>query len=102
MGAVNQALGRVIRHRRDYGTAVLVDARWTAKGSLRHKHLPLWLRSLLGIPDNARGEHLACPIDRLLHDLHEHFARLSAWHRRVVGTGMARPDVAGQNLACSF
>merc|ERR1711908_14414 len=33
--ALNQALGRVIRHRQDYGAAVLVDARWTSRGSMR-------------------------------------------------------------------
>ena len=33
--ALNQALGRVIRHREDYGAIVLLDSRWTTQGSMR-------------------------------------------------------------------
>eukprot|EP00928_Gymnodinium_smaydae_P038826 TRINITY_DN26684_c0_g1_i1.p1 TRINITY_DN26684_c0_g1~~TRINITY_DN26684_c0_g1_i1.p1 ORF type:complete len:1123 (-),score=213.67 TRINITY_DN26684_c0_g1_i1:504-3872(-) len=73
--AVNQALGRAVRHRADYGAVVLIDSRWTAEGSLRAvKYLPLWLRNLMGITNAARGERLGCALERLLEDLRRHFA----------------------------
>lgn len=76
--AVNQALGRVIRHRRDYGVAVLLDARWTTKGSLRAvKYLPKWLRQLHRLRDEVRGEALSCPVHRLIADLRRTFDRHS-------------------------
>lgn len=43
--AVNQALGRVIRHRYDYGAILLCDERFTSQSSINQ--LPLWLRSQL-------------------------------------------------------
>lgn len=42
MRAVNQAIGRVIRHRNDYGAIILLDSRFN---SARLKsQLSLWLR----------------------------------------------------------
>ncbi|XP_072015977.1 regulator of telomere elongation helicase 1-like [Amphiura filiformis] len=40
--AVNQAIGRVIRHKEDYGAILLCDTRFTSKDS--RAQLPLWLR----------------------------------------------------------
>merc|ERR1712139_400951 len=77
--AVNQALGRAVRHREDFGAIVLVDSRWTAKGSVRAaKYLPRWLRQLVGISDTARGETLPqLKVDRLVHEgLRPFFERL--------------------------
>lgn len=94
--AVNQALGRVIRHRRDFGACVLVDARWTSKGSVRAaKYLPLWLRRLTGLRDNMRGESLDFPLDRLVADLRNHFAGRQASR----GTGNAEPSDADATAA---
>jgi chromosome transmission fidelity protein 1 len=42
MRAVNQAIGRVIRHSRDFATILLVDERYSRK-SIQHK-LPKWIR----------------------------------------------------------
>lgn len=88
--AVNQALGRVIRHRQDFGAAVLVDSRWTARGSLRAvKYLPRWLRELHGCRDDLRGEALCVPLDHLLMGLRQHFVeceRLDAQDGQHFGT----------------
>lgn len=43
--ALNQAIGRSVRHRFDYGAIVLVDARYRRAGVLNH--LPGWTRSAL-------------------------------------------------------
>ncbi|XP_060083627.1 regulator of telomere elongation helicase 1-like, partial [Ylistrum balloti] len=40
--AVNQAIGRVIRHRDDYGAIILCDTRFSYENSL--KQLPIWVR----------------------------------------------------------
>ncbi|RUS72888.1 hypothetical protein EGW08_019348 [Elysia chlorotica] len=40
--AVNQAIGRVIRHNRDYGAIILCDTRFSSAES--KKSLPLWVR----------------------------------------------------------
>ena len=41
--AVNQAIGRVIRHRHDYGAIIFCDARFSNANSVRQ--LPVWVRS---------------------------------------------------------
>ncbi|XP_027501918.1 regulator of telomere elongation helicase 1 isoform X4 [Corapipo altera] len=48
--AVNQAIGRVIRHRQDYGAIFLCDHRFTA-GDVRGK-LPSWVRPYVSVYDN--------------------------------------------------
>jgi chromosome transmission fidelity protein 1 len=49
MKAVNQSIGRAIRHIGDYATIVLVDARF-AKGAVRRR-LPTWIGDQLRTPD---------------------------------------------------
>merc|ERR1712216_497766 len=47
--AVNQALGRCIRHRFDYGALVLLDARWASTGEYARglkRNLARWLQPL--------------------------------------------------------
>jgi DNA repair helicase Rad3 len=73
---INQALGRTIRHKDDYGAIVLVDARWTARGSSRAvKYLPLWLRELIfGQRANTMfGENLSYPLEQVVAGLRNHF-----------------------------
>merc|ERR1712032_1173416 len=101
MGAVNQALGRVIRHRHDFGACVLIDARWTSKGSVRAvKYLPLWLRRLIDISENMRGESLDFPLEQIVRDLRNHFAS----HARVIATaardstGASQADGIGEDV----
>ncbi|XP_071671556.1 regulator of telomere elongation helicase 1 isoform X4 [Patagioenas fasciata] len=48
--AVNQAIGRVIRHRQDYGAIFLCDHRFTT-GDVRSK-LPSWVRPYVNVYDN--------------------------------------------------
>ncbi|KFQ30106.1 Regulator of telomere elongation helicase 1, partial [Mesitornis unicolor] len=48
--AVNQAIGRVIRHRQDYGAIFLCDNRFT-NGDVRGK-LPSWVRPYVNVYDN--------------------------------------------------
>ncbi|XP_053557446.1 regulator of telomere elongation helicase 1 [Bombina bombina] len=48
--AVNQAIGRVIRHRQDYGAIFLCDHRFT-QGSSRSQ-LPSWVRPYVRVYDN--------------------------------------------------
>jgi len=48
--AVNQALGRCIRHRFDHGALVLLDARWASQGERSRglrRHLARWLQPLV-------------------------------------------------------
>jgi regulator of telomere elongation helicase 1 len=51
MRAVNQAIGRVIRHRNDYGAVLLADERF-ASVSLQQQ-LSLWLRPLVQAPSDV-------------------------------------------------
>lgn len=48
--AVNQALGRCIRHRFDHGALLLLDARWAAQGERSRglrRHLARWLQPFI-------------------------------------------------------
>ncbi|TPX69324.1 hypothetical protein SpCBS45565_g02527 [Spizellomyces sp. 'palustris'] len=45
--AVNQALGRVIRHKKDFGAILLCDARFGSPYNI--KQLPIWIRSLVKV-----------------------------------------------------
>ncbi|XP_043912911.1 regulator of telomere elongation helicase 1 [Protopterus annectens] len=48
--AVNQAIGRVIRHQNDYGAIFLCDHRFTNTDAIAH--LSLWIRPFIKIYDN--------------------------------------------------
>ncbi|KAM4608050.1 regulator of telomere elongation helicase 1 [Discoglossus pictus] len=48
--AVNQAIGRVIRHRHDYGAIFLCDHRFSQSGS--RSQLPSWVRPYVRVYDN--------------------------------------------------
>ncbi|KJE91589.1 DEAH helicase isoform 6, variant [Capsaspora owczarzaki ATCC 30864] len=54
--AVNQAIGRVIRHRSDYGAIILCDSRFAAPGTIAQ--LPLWVRPYVKTCKNF-GDSLA-------------------------------------------
>lgn len=43
--AINQAMGRVIRHRHDYGAIILADERFRSEGT--RKELSCWLRDFV-------------------------------------------------------
>jgi regulator of telomere elongation helicase 1 len=61
--AVNQAIGRVIRHRHDYGAIILLDTRFSSKQAIGQ--LPLWLRNQVEVcAIGFRNFRLAC--NRLL------------------------------------
>ncbi|KAJ1337035.1 hypothetical protein BSLG_006795 [Batrachochytrium salamandrivorans] len=51
--SVNQAIGRVIRHKNDYGAILLCDERF--HGPKYTKNLPLWLRSNVQAPKDFKG-----------------------------------------------
>jgi len=53
--AVNQAIGRVIRHRKDYGAIILCDERFSQRTT--QNHLSAWLRPEIKV-FNAFGETL--------------------------------------------
>lgn len=48
MKAVNQCIGRAIRHVNDYATVVLLDKRYTNKSN----SLPKWIQNSLAIHDS--------------------------------------------------
>lgn len=48
--AVNQAMGRVIRHKQDYGAIIMCDERFQNPGS--HRQLSSWLRGLVQVHPN--------------------------------------------------
>lgn len=50
MRAVNQCIGRVIRHRNDYAMIFLVDVRYRRQGI--HSKLPAWIRSSMQMTDD--------------------------------------------------
>jgi regulator of telomere elongation helicase 1 len=58
MRAVNQALGRVIRHRNDYGAVLLCDERFGQEGT--RQQLSKWLRDKVAQPPTfgAAAAHL--------------------------------------------
>ncbi|ORZ39452.1 helicase C-terminal domain-domain-containing protein [Catenaria anguillulae PL171] len=53
MRAVNQSIGRAIRHRNDFAAIVLVDVRYDASPSIRAK-LPKWISDGMATPDMSR------------------------------------------------
>ena len=48
--AVNQAIGRVIRHRHDYGAIILFDTRYSMQNQI--KELPVWIRDQVVVFDD--------------------------------------------------
>jgi len=48
--AVNQAIGRVIRHRQDYGSIVLMDSRYTYSNN--KSQISKWLRDSIKEPED--------------------------------------------------
>ena len=66
MRAVNQAIGRAIRHRGDWASILLFDSRY---GQARvQRKLPGWIRESL--PEGSAGH-----VDGVVHDVEEFFAR---------------------------
>jgi len=53
MRAVNQSIGRAIRHKGDYAAIVLVDGRYKGEG-IREK-LPAWIKSGMGEGEGSAG-----------------------------------------------
>ncbi|KAL5035639.1 hypothetical protein RTP6_003303 [Batrachochytrium dendrobatidis] len=51
--SVNQAIGRVIRHKNDFGAILLCDERFQETKTIRN--LPHWLRSSINIPKTFEG-----------------------------------------------
>ncbi|CAE7402093.1 BRIP1 [Symbiodinium natans] len=59
--AINQALGRCLRHHQDFGAVLLLDARWASRGEKARglrKHLAPWLQRHVIESSNCRD--LAC------------------------------------------
>ncbi|KAG0454641.1 hypothetical protein HPP92_023623 [Vanilla planifolia] len=61
MKAVNQSIGRSIRHINDYAAVLLVDSRYTSRASNRNlptttDKLPLWIRERLVFANGSYGE----------------------------------------------
>lgn len=54
MRAVNQSIGRAIRHREDYASIILVDRRY-ASARIQGK-LPAWIREGMQSVDVSKGE----------------------------------------------
>lgn len=48
--AINQAMGRVIRHRHDYGAIILADERFLSEGT--RKQISCWLRDSVVAHEN--------------------------------------------------
>jgi len=61
MRAVNQAIGRVIRHKNDWASIVLMDGRYT-QGSIRAK-LPGWIKASVQIDAPTHVEDVVRDID---------------------------------------
>ncbi|CAD7926345.1 unnamed protein product [Amoebophrya sp. A120] len=72
--AINQALGRCVRHKDDYGCLILLDARWS-EGSGNVAKLAQWLRAI-GIED-------AVPPDDLQKKIKDHFNRNTSKRRKL-------------------
>lgn len=50
--AINQAVGRIIRHRNDFGAIIYLDSRFAL--SQQKSFMPSWVKSRLTISDNAQ------------------------------------------------
>uniref|UniRef100_A0A1J3GME6 Putative ATP-dependent RNA helicase DDX11-like protein 8 n=1 Tax=Noccaea caerulescens TaxID=107243 RepID=A0A1J3GME6_NOCCA len=73
MKAVNQSIGRAIRHEKDYAAILLVDARYSNDPSKRTSHshpsskLPKWIKDCLINSTKGYGD-----VHRLLHQFFKH------------------------------
>lgn len=61
--AINQAIGRCIRHRHDYGAIVLLDARFAWRGML--DKVSKWLRQVVRTQHAWHARGLACAVNEL-------------------------------------
>lgn len=77
--ALNQALGRCIRHRQDYGTILLLDSRHRGQAYVRS--LSKWMRPF--IQEVESSEHVL-----------EHFGAFFARNEREFGTGASAATTA--------
>ncbi|KAF9887134.1 ATP-dependent DNA helicase chl1 [Aspergillus nanangensis] len=67
MRAVNQSIGRAIRHQNDYAAIILIDKRYEKRG-IREK-LPAWIKQSMG-----NGESAARPVGATIGSLSKFFA----------------------------
>ena len=51
--ALNQAIGRVIRHKNDFGAVILLDKRFAQEGNA--SRLPKWLNKMTVEPNFRKG-----------------------------------------------
>jgi chromosome transmission fidelity protein 1 len=66
MRAVNQSIGRAIRHANDYASIILADYRYTSDSKI-WRGLPAWLRS--EVPDQSSST-----FDRVFKDVRSFFS----------------------------
>ena len=99
--AINQAMGRVIRHRGDYGAIILADQRFQMEGN--RKQISCWLRDLVKTHDTfgeaSRSLHeffevRCCAQHVCAPGLHQHLQDASRLH-------MSRPACRHASLAAS-
>jgi len=79
MKAVNQCVGRVIRHRNDYAAIVLADARWgvgNAGVAPGGSHLPVG--PLRKLPEWIQGSLTVC------NTFGDAYGRLHRFHRQML------------------
>ena len=68
--ALNQALGRCIRHRHDYGAIILLDQRFSGQRYI--KNLPKWIRHRL---KTFNMNEAACELERFITHASTHYKR---------------------------
>jgi chromosome transmission fidelity protein 1 len=71
MKAVNQAIGRSIRHRNDYASIVLIDHRYTRK-QIREQ-LPEWIAQSITVTNQSTESHSPNALETGLHEIREFF-----------------------------
>ena len=86
--AVNQAMGRVIRHRWDYGAVLLADERFGTQQNLRN--MSKWLRDQV-VQHNSFGGAIAS-LTR--------FFKVMGLTELMTGSGMQRLGLHGKGVSC--